>query len=105
MSKVLEAVLMIANHPVMSGHLMPRIDIEAERIDWEDAQAGLSGGQKTLLSWAWCIWNDRQIPEKESAGFSASLETGWNDSVSGFGDLEPELQALVLRALAHRHSR
>jgi hypothetical protein len=104
MTKQLEAVLMIASHPLLRERLLPRIDLAKERIDWDGAAAGLSGGEKALLSWAWCLWNDRQIPEvrdgDEDRG--ASLEAFWRDPFQGFNVMDRELQLLVVRALLHR---
>ena len=103
MTKQMEAVLMIAEHPLMKHRLLPRIDVKNESIDWEGAADGMSGGEKALISWAFCIWNDTQIPHDEHENELVSIAGFWRDPFEGFGVMGPDLQLLVLKALAHRH--
>lgn len=103
MTKQMEALLMIAKNPVVSRILMPAINIESEEVRWEAVSVGgLSGGEKAAISWAWCVWNDRQIPEMKSEDYTASREEFWRDPFEGFGTMNRDLQTTILAALAHR---
>lgn len=106
MTKQLEAVLMIAKHPLVVDAMLPVIDEKNEQIDFNRINYGvLSGGGKALVSWAWCIWKDQQVCETNEGDteFKFHLKMGIRDPFEGFCALEPALQALVLRALATRH--
>lgn len=102
MTRQMEALLMIANHPILKPSLLHRINIERETVDWEGVSDGKSGGEKAALSWAWCIWNDRQIPEHKSEDYLASKEQFWRDPFEGFGVMNIDLQIAILKALAYR---
>lgn len=104
MTKQMEAFLMIAKNPVIWSIMEPIIDLKNESVFFDRLSVGvLSGGQKAAVSWCWCIWNDRQIPEQKSEDWRASKEEGWRDPLEGFGVMNRELQIAVLNALAHRH--
>ncbi len=93
MSKQLQAVLMIARHPVMRDVLLPIINQQNETIFWEKLDYGvLSGGMKTAASWARAVWSD-ELPPKQ-----------WRDPFEGFPVMSRELQRIVLAAVAYRHS-
>lgn len=103
MTRQLEAVLIIARHPVMEPILMPLIDLEHEEVRWDRIRSGLSGGERAAAAWAWCVWNDHQIPVTKAADWGASREEGWRDPFEGFGVMSPSLQRACLQALLHRH--
>ena len=104
MTKQMMALLMIAEYPYLRQVLMPSIDIQSEEFHIEKIQYGtLSGGQKTAVSWAWCIWKDCQIPT-ERGGYGLSIESGARDPISGFGALDKPLQQVILKSLLLRHS-
>ena len=95
MSRQMEAVLMIAAHPVIKDALMPIIDVAKEEIHWGDFNYGvLSGGQKAAVSWVYAIWQDQ----------SPDAVRHFRDPFEGFGVMSRELQALVVKALLHRHN-
>jgi hypothetical protein len=87
----MKAVLMIAGHPAMKDILMPAIEIERDEIRWEKiSMGGLSGGQRTALSWAYAIWTDSQIDPSR----------GMRDPFEGFRSMDRDLQFKVIGALA-----
>jgi hypothetical protein len=93
MTRQLEAVLMVANHPTISRIMNPVIDKDRETIRWSEINYPvLSGGERAAISWIWCIWSDAQVP----------MDTGWRDPFDGFGVLDGNLQALIMKAFAHR---
>lgn len=81
--------------------LLPQIDTKRELIHWECLNYGvLSGGEKAAVSWARCVWNDKQVPTtpaewEEYPGYPM------RDPFEGFGIMEPDLHAAVLSALAY----
>jgi hypothetical protein len=93
MSNEMKAVLMIAEHPAMKDILMPAIDIDRDEIRWDRIDMpGLSGGQRTALSWAYAIWTGSQIDPS----------TGMRDPFDGFRSMDRSLQVSVIGALAVR---
>lgn len=99
---------MIANYPAVKPHLLPYIDEAKEDIHWDKmGYGGLSGGVKTAISWAYCIWTDRAIPsvylEGNPKDDDSDFIRNWRDPFEGFGAMDSELQMLCLNALAHRH--
>ena len=91
MSRQMEAVLMIAENPVIRTHFLAVIDVKREEINWDDFPYGvLSGGQKAAVSWVYAIWTDGPVPE------------GWRDPFEGFGVMNRDLQGTVIKALMHR---
>jgi hypothetical protein len=107
MSKQMEALLMLANYRSIKDILMPIVDPEKEEIHWDRLEYGvLSGGQKAAISWAWCIWNDRQTPveNKHDDPNYCIFDGKPRDPFEGFGVMDRELQALIAKALLHRYS-
>lgn len=100
MTRQVEAFLMLAEYPLLKPILIPRLDVKRETVQWHEINYGvLSGGQRTALSWAWCIWNDTGLPSdwQEYPGYQM------RDLFSSFGNMNQDLQCLILKALAHRH--
>ncbi|CAM6002798.1 unnamed protein product, partial [Sphagnum balticum] len=59
----------------MKDTLKPAIDTERDEIHWDKVDmAGLSGGQRTAVSWAYAIWTDSQV----------DLAKGMRDPFEGF---------------------
>ena len=91
MSNAMKAILMIAEHKVMKDVLKPALDIERDEIHWDKIdRGGLSGGQRTAVSWAYAIWTDSQI----------DLSKGMRDPFEGFRSLDRDLQFKIIGALA-----
>jgi hypothetical protein len=109
MTRQMEAILIIASDPRLKAILSPIIDQENEEIHWEKLNYGvLSGGIRTAVSWAFCIWTDGQVPrsaydDNQTLPDPMCLENGWRDPFEGVGMMDRSLQVLVLKALAHRH--
>ena len=62
MSNAMKAIVMIADHKAMKDVLKPALDVERDEIHWDKIDmGGLSGGQRTAISWAYAIWTDSQI--------------------------------------------
>ncbi len=107
MSNQMKALMMLANHPRLEHILAPAIDVKREEFHWRKINYGvLSGGQKVALSWAYCIWEDKQIPEwnESDAKEKFALRDGVRDPIAAFGVLDRELQVLMLQALLVRHA-
>lgn len=104
MTLQMEAILMIAKHPLIEPILLPLIDPERETIHWSRLKYGvLSGGEKAAISWAWCIWTDTQIPHGKAECELANLcDLNWRDPFDCFGVMGGSLQRTVLAALSHR---
>ena len=93
MSSAMKAILMIAEHPAMKDILMPAMDVDRDEIHWDKIDpSGLSGGQRTALSWAYAIWTDAQVDSS----------TGMRDPFEGFRSMDRALQFCVIGALARR---
>ena len=91
-SRQMQAILMLAEYPLLAPFLKPVIDVENETVDFDQIDYGLlSGGGKAAVSWAHSIWVDKVIP-------------GLRDPFDGFGVMNRDLQRLVLMALMHRWS-
>ncbi|OFZ81078.1 MAG: hypothetical protein A2603_05925 [Bdellovibrionales bacterium RIFOXYD1_FULL_55_31] len=89
-SRQMQAILMLAEYPMLDPILNPVIDLENETVDFSEIDYGvLSGGGKAAISWAHSIWADKVIP-------------GLRDPFDGFGVMNRDLQRLVLMALMHR---
>ncbi len=107
MSRQMEALLMLANFRSIKDILMPIIDPEKEEIHWDRLEYGvLSGGQKAAISWAWCIWSDKQTPTENKHGDPnyCIFDGKPRDPFEGFGVMDRELQTLIAKALLHRYS-
>jgi len=105
MSKQIEAVELLMSHPMGERLLKPAFNRERETLKFSDISYGaLSGGEKVFVSWAWVIWEDKQVPHPK-------VEDDWKkwpgypmrDPFEGFGVMDRELQQLVLTAFALRH--
>ena len=91
-SRQMQAILMLAEYPLLAPILNPVIDLENESVHFAQIDYGvLSGGGKAAISWAHSIWADEVIP-------------GMRDPFDGFGVMNRDLQRLVLMALMHRWS-
>lgn len=106
MSKQMEALLMIAKHPLMKPIMMPHIRIDTEDADFNAMVRGRSGGEKAVLAWAWALWKDEQVPASNEGEADFIFHKGdggsARDPFSGFGAMDTELQLLCLTAFAHR---
>lgn len=93
MTKYLESILMIAEHPVLSNHFLPYIDVTKEEVDWERLPySALSGSQQVAISWAYSLWTDDPPSTR-----------GYRHLFDGFGGLDHDLQLTILRAVIHRY--
>ncbi|MDR3608440.1 MAG: hypothetical protein P4M08_13815 [Oligoflexia bacterium] len=89
----MKAVLKIAENPKMKNILMPVINLDAEEIYWDKIQmASLSGGQRTAISWAWCIWACSQV----------ATPSEMRDPFEGFRGMDRDLQLSIISALVTR---
>jgi hypothetical protein len=107
LSRQMEAILILASHPLLQPILSPVIDLKSESVDFGRIDYGvLSGGAKTAIAWAWCIWKDEQIPEHSDGDkdFHFTIREGVRDPFSRFGVMERRLQLLITKALLHRWS-
>ena len=107
MTKQMQAALHIANYRSIKDFALPAINVEQEEIHFDKMNYGvLSGGQKSAISWLWCVWKDQQVPETDDGDpeFTFNLAAGVRDPFAGFGNLDRELQTIILEAIAIRHS-
>jgi hypothetical protein len=106
MTRQMKALLMIAAEPSMSATLLPAIDFEREQFDWSKIDLhALSDEQSAAITWVWCIWNKKQIPETnpDEVDSHFDLQRGGVDPFETFGMLSRELQLTVTKALLARH--
>lgn len=93
-SSNMKAVLVLAKHKNLGQVLNPSLNIERDSINWESlGYGGQSGGVQTALSWAYCLFCD-ELPPKD---------WGFRDPFDGFGNLDRDIQVLILQAMATRH--
>lgn len=105
MSRQTQAIEILLQHPLFERLLGPVYNAERETCQFHLIHYGvLSGGERAAISWAWAIWEDRQVPKREA-------DPDWKewpgylmrDPFEGFGVMDTALQILVLRAFARRH--
>jgi hypothetical protein len=83
----LNALYRLAEYPKSMHLIDPYVEKKVPPNQWKSV--GLSGGQKTVLSWAYAIRMGK-MPAKE----------GWRDPFDGFSIMDEDMQIVLLKALA-----
>lgn len=93
-SNNMKSVLILANHKLLKGIILPNLNVERDKIDWNNLNYhAQSGGVQALLSWVYCLFCD-EVPPKE---------WGYRDPFESFFSLDRDIQVLILQALSVRH--